>query len=854
MNRCLIRSLSLLVLLSSAVRLCAGGGGQNVVIVVNQASSNSVQLGNYYREQREIPPQNLVRINWTGGNAVWTRSQFESALVMPLQSALVTRGLTNQIDFVVLSMDIPYRVTETNGLNSTTAALFYGFKTNDPAPNLSVPDSCSLPPASTSAYAGSEDLFRNVAPGTNPGTYLVTMMTASNLDLAKQLVNQGTFSDATFPTQTVWLAKSSDVFRNIRYQTFDNAIFNARLRDNYSLARTNSDSPLGQTNLLGYENGLYQFSILSNVFVPGAMADSLTSYGGIIFEPIDHTTLLSFLQAGASGAYGTVVEPCNYLEKFPDPQNYFYQARGFSLAECYYQSLTNPYQGLIVGEPLAAPFALPAIGAWNDLSSNALLSGTTNLSLQFSAADPRRPVQQVDLFLDDIYLQTLTNLPPSRYNVVYVTLPGKTNLNYTVAMNASLKSVVNGLAATLNTFGNTNVTRIAAFPHGDRIELRSLDSNRTGSQTYVSVSNSIGNASAFTTFIQSSHSTFLDSIAWGIRGYIVNGSVVPGTYLQLAVTQTNGSVINVGVTNNASGVTVPQFTQQFVDAVNATSGLQGSDGLAAEDLIQDNASMAEFNLRARGQGLGASRIQVSVTGTLSVSPNNPQTLSQNLRDLQPRNHLYITAGATNLPLTFTFNTAARADGFHELAAVAYEGSSVRTQKRITRNIRIQNTSLSASFIVLMGDTNTAREATLQFSVTANTNTISRIDLYSTGGLLTSATGQSSTIFSVIGSNLDVGLHPFYAVVTRSDGQQYRTETKWIRIIDTEPPFNVMITSPPTTLFWAATAGRSYDILSATNLTDVFQVRASLTPTNSAARWIETNPASVKRFYRVRVSP
>ena len=27
--------------------------------------------------------------------------------------------MTNQIDFVVISMDIPYRVTETNGLNGT---------------------------------------------------------------------------------------------------------------------------------------------------------------------------------------------------------------------------------------------------------------------------------------------------------------------------------------------------------------------------------------------------------------------------------------------------------------------------------------------------------------------------------------------------------------------------------------------------------------------------------------------------------------------------------------------------------------------------------------------------------------
>src|SRR6185295_12397327 len=115
---------------------------------------------------------------------------------------------------------------------------------------------------------------------------------------------------------------------------------------------------------------------------------------GVIFEPDvhDHTTLLKFLYAGAAGSYGTVVEPCNYLEKFPSPQNYFYQARGFSLAECYYQSLTNPYQGLIVGEPLAAPFAQPPTGTWLGLPNNAVLAGTTNLSVQFTASAANRSV------------------------------------------------------------------------------------------------------------------------------------------------------------------------------------------------------------------------------------------------------------------------------------------------------------------------------------------------------------------------------------------------------------------------------------------------------------------------------
>ena len=126
----------LAVWLLSAAGLFAGGSGLNVVVVVNQNSTNSVQLGNYYCERRGVPPQNFLRItNWTGGNVEWTTSDFTNSLVNPLLSMLSTRTITNQIDYIVLSMDFPYRVVQTgapSGNNSTTAALFYGFKADDP--------------------------------------------------------------------------------------------------------------------------------------------------------------------------------------------------------------------------------------------------------------------------------------------------------------------------------------------------------------------------------------------------------------------------------------------------------------------------------------------------------------------------------------------------------------------------------------------------------------------------------------------------------------------------------------------------------------------------------------------------
>jgi len=840
----------------------AGGSGLNVVVVVNQTSSNSVELGNYYCERRGVPPQNLLRINWTGSATDWTRANLDAALRTPLNAMLAARRLTNQINFVLLSMDIPYRVHEntgspiTSGYNSTTSVLFYGFKPDGCSTNCPAGlGSCNLPPVSTNDFAGSEGVFRHTSPGiATSNSWLAIMLTASNLAEAKLLVDRGLAADATFPTQTVYLARSYDVVRSLRYEQFDDGIFDTRLLGVSTVRATNATSPTGLGSLLGFQAGAQYFSMSPGTFVPGAMADNLTSYSGDLFGSADHTRILDFVHAGATASYGTVVEPCAYLEKFASSRNYYYQSRGFTIAECYYQSLTNPYQGLLVGEPLSAPFARPATGDWMGLPAGAVLAGTTNLALAIAAADNSRPVQQVDLFLDGTWMQTLTNVPPRPGNHLYVTLPGRTNLDYAVPAGANLSIVVNGVAAMLNNPANRSVTKVDALVHGDRIELRSTDLSRLGAQTPIAISNHVGSASELTSFIRPAAATFLDTIAYGRLPCLVSGTLVVGDTLSLNVSKTNGAQVTVAVTN-ATGVTVMDFVQQFAAAINAEPALQGADGLVAEDMLGGELGggiqAMQFNLRARAQGIQAAQLQVALTGTFDISPVGTTNLTAKLADLQPRNHLYLTAGRTNLSFAFPFATTNCADGYHELSAVAYEGSHVRTQTRLSRQVRIQNHPWSATLTGLLGGTNIALEATPQFVVTATTNNITKIELFTTGGSVGVSNNTASATFTIAAASLGVGWHPFYALVTRSDGSQYRTETRWYRIVGAEVPFPVTITGMPPLLNWPATAGRSYQVLSATNLADVFAPRAGVTPTNESGAWSETNVTSVQQFYRVK---
>ncbi len=771
-------------------KAAAGGSGLNTVVIVNQSSSNSCELGNYFCERRQVPPENVLRISWPGGNISWSSDDFQTNLLAPLQAMLASRQLTNQIDYVVLSMDIPFQTLNGSVVNGTTSALFYGLKVD------SGPEWKGI----TNSYAGSEAAFASARPASAPGySFLTTMITADSLAQAKQLVEQGVTSDATFPSNPSILAKSSDPLRNARFHAFDNAIYNAGIRGNYSLQRTDSDSPWGQSGLLGYQTGLAGFGISPGTFVPGAIADSMTSFAGIIFGPNGQTTLLAFINAGAAGSYGTVTEPSADPQKFPDPQVYFYQARGFSLAECYYQSLEVPYQGLVVGEPLAAPFSAPAAGQWLGVSSNAVLTGTAPLAVRFSAQDRDRPLQQIDLFVDGKFLRALTNLPPRAGNVLNLTLNGSA-LNYTVPVNSTIASVASGLAALINAPANTNATRIAAFTFGDRIELRYFATNRPASPrnlrgpvnsaasnlpnaAAVSAGSSAGAAGSLTTFLKASRNTFLASPASGVKACNIFGTVQAGTWERITVTKVTGAVVNLSVTNQVIGANVSDLTGQFLNLINATPALQDLDGVVAEDFAGAWSGSAAFNVRARGQGSRNAATKISLAGSASLAflPSTEMALLDNLSDLQPRNHLYVTAGATNLTVNFTLNTSALADGFHELTAVAYEGNHVRAQTRITLPVRVQNSTLSASLVLLDLPATAPVLGTYHLQVSASPTNISNITLFSTGGALGTSSNQASTTFTVNGATLGAGLHPFYAIVRTPTGLQYRTAIQSVRL-------------------------------------------------------------------------
>jgi hypothetical protein len=184
------------------------------------------------------------------------------------------------------------------------------------------------------------------------------------------------------------------------------------------------------------------------------------------------------------------------------------------------------------------------------------------------------------------------------------------------------------------------------------------------------------------------------------------------------------------------------------------------------------------------------------------------------------------------------------------ALAAYEGTSVQTQTRVSGTKQVQNTTLSASLYPLLAGTNLTVNTPLQLGVTANTSATSRIELFSTGGSLGVISNLQSAVFSLSVRFLGVGLHPFYALVTDTLGNRYRTETLQLRII---PSFKVEIMASPLTLTWPSVPGLSYNILACTNLSTGFQRVATVTAADTTVQWPIPSPSANESYYRVELS-
>jgi len=308
-----------------------------LAVIVNIQDSLSIKIGQYYAQRRSILFQNYIKVSFTPGLSVMTLQEFSRI------KAEVDRKTQPNIQAYALTWAAPYRVD----CMSITSAFAFGA---DPA-------FCAVGCKATriNPYFNTSALL----PFTQFGMRPTMSIAATSFDNAKALIDRGVQSDESNPAEAAYLLSTSDSSRNARAVLYPQA--ERAMQSRLAVHQFKQDALTGKSDVLFYFTGLAQVAGLETLgFVPGAIADHLTSFGGMLTDS-GQMSAMRWIEAGATGSYGAVVEPCNMLEKFPHPALVAgHYLVGETLIEAYWKSVKMPGQGIFIGDPLAAPFRHPS--------------------------------------------------------------------------------------------------------------------------------------------------------------------------------------------------------------------------------------------------------------------------------------------------------------------------------------------------------------------------------------------------------------------------------------------------------------------------------------------------------------
>jgi len=370
------------------------GRPENVLVVQNSASPVSCRVAAYYMSRRMVPPGNLATVSTADStlsvaNESMPPANFETQIRQPIKDFLAAHGLTDVIQYIVLTRGIPHRFTDEPSEGSRG-----GRSVDSVLASTDLVDPIELDIYEGTVYAGTLFVSRYWLANepfqhSKHGGYLVTRLDGYTEDDAKSLVDRALLPQT--PPYRIFLdedpayglgnpalqPKSLLLPDGTLAPAYDMHYydFNADMTRAWQVisSRPHLAVQIDQTNtfVLAADPVTCYFSWGSNdqhfdsnvyklePFAPAGIAETAVSSSARTFFSVTSgqsviTDLIKLRVNGTTGVKGYVTEP--YLDAVASPSALLDRyTSGRNLAESYYAaSRFVGWKDIVIGDPLCA--------------------------------------------------------------------------------------------------------------------------------------------------------------------------------------------------------------------------------------------------------------------------------------------------------------------------------------------------------------------------------------------------------------------------------------------------------------------------------------------------------------------